>query len=36
MEWESRVEERSFRELGLDCEGLGKEFGLYSWVRELQ
>lgn len=36
MEWESRLEESGFRELGLDCEGLTKEFRLYSWLREIQ
>ena len=36
MGWESNIEENGFGELGSDCEGLSKEFGLYYWVRIIQ
>lgn len=34
--WESNIEESGFGELGSDCEGPSKEFGLYYWVRIIQ
>lgn len=36
MEWESRIEEGGFRQLGPDCGGFTKEFGFYPCVRVIQ